>query len=311
MGLTFFRRKEVVPVFVPQKLSGLLLPIITPLNEDFTVDALALKAFTARLMNKGVKNFFVLNSFSESEFLSNEERKKILQIVSNEINGKGVLIVGCFGTSTDEIISRINEAKEFSGLCVVNVPLAALERELEFVDFFDSIFTQTSANIILYNNPSIYKKNIPPLWLDNIINWERLVGVIDSSKSSDYLDELGKYYQFTKIFEENDELSFDALKRGFSGLCPLSANAFPAYYIDLVDNYAGLDFHKLVRNEAKISALNKLLPTQKKLQAFKYALSLSGIIQSFSSPVLEELTEKEKRLVEDAFGVKKRILIEK
>jgi len=311
MGLTFFRKKDVVPIFVPQKLSGLLLPLITPMNSDFTVDSLALKAFTARLMNKGVKNFFVLNSFSESEFLSNEERKKIVQVVHNEVGSKGVLIVGCFGTSTDEIVSKINEAKEFSNLCVVNVPLAALERELEFVDFFDSLFTQTSANIILYNNPIVYKKSIPSLWLDNIINWERLVGVIDSSKNTDYLDELGKYYQFTKLFEENDELSFDALKRNFSGLCPLSANAFASYYLDLVNNYSDLDFHTLVRNEAKISALNKLLPSQKKLQAFKYALSLSGIIQSFSYPTLEELTEKEKRLVEDAFGLKKRISIQK
>jgi|GEM_PF-1387658 len=310
-GLTFFRKKEIVPVFIPQKLCGLLLPLITPMNEDFSVDTLALKAFTARLMNKGVKNFFVLSSFSESQFLSSEERKKIIQTVHHEVNGKGVILAGCFGSSPDEIISKINEVKEFTTLCVVNVPLNALERELEFVDFFDSLFTQTNANILLYNNSSIYKKSIPPLWLDNIINWERLVGVIDSSKNSEYLDELGKYYQFTRIFEENDELSFDALKRGFSGLCPLSSNAFPAYYLDLVNNYSELNFHTLVRNEAKISALNKLLPPQKKLQAFKYALSLSGLIQSCSSPLLETLTEKEKRLVEDAFGLKKRVFIQK
>ena len=123
------------------------------------------------------------------------------------------------------------------------------------------------------------------------------------------MDELSKYYQFTKLFEENDELSFDALKRGFSGLSPLSANTFPAYYLDLINNYSELDFHKLMRNEAKISTLNKLLPSQKKIQAFKYALSLSGIIQPFSSPSLETLTEREKKVVEDAFGLKKKISV--
>jgi 4-hydroxy-tetrahydrodipicolinate synthase len=309
-GLGFFRKKDSVSVFSPQKLSGLIVPLITPMNADHSVDTLALKTFTARLMNKGVKNFFVLNAFSESDLISSEERKKIVQTVHGELKNKGLLIAGCFASSTEEIISKINEVKEYTNLCVVNVPSSALERELGFVDFFDSLFTQTNANILLYNNSSLYKKSIPALWLDNIINWERLVGVIDNSRSSDYLDELGKYYQFTKLFEENDELSFDALRRGFSGLSPLSSNAFPAYYLDLVTNYSELDFHKLVRNEAKISALNKLLPSQKKVQAFKYALSLSGLIQSHASLELEELTEKEKRLVEDAFGVKKPIPVQ-
>jgi len=307
--MRLFGKRFLPPVFLPNaNLSGLVVPLITPLNEDKSVDELSLKTLTARLMNKGVRNFFVLGSFSEHESLDFEQKQKVLEIVSSEINGKGLMLVGCFGSTTDEIISNVSNAKAFTNICVVNVPVSALERELEFIDFFDSLFTQTASDILIYNNASVFGKSISPLWLDNIINWERLIGVIDYSRNPDYLDELGKYYQFTKLFEENEELSFDALRRGFSGLTCLSSIAFPSYFLTLIKDFNGIDFFRMIRQEAKISAIIKMLPANKKIQAFKYALSLQRIIQPYYSSNLEDLSEKEKHLVEQAFGIKREVL---
>ncbi|MFA6268420.1 MAG: dihydrodipicolinate synthase family protein [archaeon] len=307
-ALNFFNKKSLSVSFLPnEKPSGLIVPLITPLNSDKSIDTLALKAITARLMNKGVKNFFVFNSFSEYEYLSFEQKKEVLTVVHKEVDGKGFLIVGCFGSTNDEIITNVLEAQKYTNLCVVNVPLPALEKELDFIDFFDSLFTQTSANILLYNNSISFKKSIPALWLDNIINWERLVGVIDYSRNPEYLDELGKYYQLTKLFEENEELAFDALRRNFSGVSCLASIAFPAYYLSLINDFGEIDFSRMVRQEARISAMLKMLPQNKKIQAFKHAFSLQRLTQPYFSDALDSLTEKEVHLVEQAFGLKSEI----
>jgi len=304
-GVRFFGKNFLSKVSLQnEKPSGLIVPLITPLTQDNSIDELALKALTARLMNKGVRNFLVLNSYSEYEFLSPEQREKVMEIVSAEIEGKGLMLACCFDSSAEEIISKVIQAQKFTNLCVVNVPLNSLERELEFIDFFDSLFTQTSSRIILYNNSFLYKKSIPALWLDNIINWERLVGVVDYSRNPEYLDELGKYYQFTKLFEENEELVFDAMRRGFSGLACISGIAFPSYYLKLIENFGEIDFGTMVRQEARISAMMKMLPQNKKIQAFKYALSLQRLIQPYFSHQLEPLSEKEKHLVEQVFGIR-------
>ncbi|MFA5931561.1 MAG: dihydrodipicolinate synthase family protein [archaeon] len=293
---------------VAQTPVGLIVPLITPLNEDKSVDEVALKVLTARLMNKGVRNFLVLGAYSEQEFLLPEQKQKVLEIVSQEVNGKGLMIVGCFGSSSDEIISSVIEVQKYTNLVLVNVPLPSLERELEFIDFFDSLFTQTQANILLYNNALVYKKSIPALWLDNIINWERLVGVIDYSRNPDYLDELGKYHHFSKLFEENEELAFDAMRRNFSGLACISAIAFPSYYVSMIEDFEQIDYSKMIRLEAKISTIIKMLPANKKIQAFKYALSLQHLIQPYYSDQLENLSSKEKNLVEQAFGIKQELI---
>jgi 4-hydroxy-tetrahydrodipicolinate synthase len=308
--ISFFGKKETVSLLNPRAISGLIVPLLTPLNEDKSVDVLALKTITARMMNKGVKNFFVLSDFSEQEFLSEEERKKVIQTVFDCVKGKGFLLIGCFGSSVDEVIDRVNEAVKYSPICVVNVPASQIGRELEFVDFFDSLFTKTSANILIYNNPALFKQNIPSLWLDNIINWEKLIGIIDYNRNPEYLDDLSKYYQFTKLFECNADLSFDALRKGFVGLCCASSNLAPSYYLQLIDGYNDIDFKQLIRTEAKISAFNKIIPQTKKIQAFKYALYLNRYMKPFFSNSLEELTDKEKRLIEDAFAPKKTISLQ-
>jgi 4-hydroxy-tetrahydrodipicolinate synthase len=307
--ISFFGRKEAfIPALPISSLQGLIVPLITPLKEDLSIDEIALKTLTARLMNRGVKNFFVLSNFSEGEYIVPEQKQKIMEIVSKEIGGKGLMIVGCFGSDTNQIIESVLLAQKFTNLCVVNAPIDALERELGFVDFFDSLFINTTANILLYNNPIVFKRSIPALWLDNIINWERLSGVIDSSRNPDYLDELGKYYQFTKLFEENEELAFDALRRGFSGLCCASSILLPAYYLSLINDFPGMDYARIMRMESKVSAVYKLIPHAKKLQVIKHILSLQGLILPFHSVQIESLSDKEKKVVEGIFHLKQSII---
>jgi len=308
--ISFFAKKETISVLNPRSISGLIVPLLTPLNEDKSVDVLALKTITARMMNKGVRNFFILSDFSEQEFLPESERMKVVQTVFDCLSGKGFLLIGCFGASADEIIERVNEAIKFSSICVVNVPPSSINRELEFVDFFDSLFTKTKANILIYNNPFVFKQNIPSLWLDNIINWEKLVGIIDYNRNPEYLDDLGKYYQFTKLFEGNEELAFDALRKGFAGLSCSSSNLAPTYYLQLIEGFSDLDFKHLMRMEAKISAFNKMIPIDKRIQAFKYALFLNRFMNPFFFESLQALSDKEKRLIEDAFAPSKPISVQ-
>ena len=53
-------------------IKGLIVPLLTPLNEDFSIDSLSLKALVARLMNKGVKNFFALEQQRYSKTLQRQ-----------------------------------------------------------------------------------------------------------------------------------------------------------------------------------------------------------------------------------------------
>ena len=147
----FFGKREIISLSF-QNLSGLIVPLLTPLNEDKSIDFLSLKTLTARLLNKGVKSFFLFGPYSEQEFLSFDDRVAIMEVVFKEVNGKGFLLAGCFGKNNDEIIERVTEAQKFTNYCVVSIPKSALEDEVSFVDFFDFIFF--AKDLTLFSNDS-------------------------------------------------------------------------------------------------------------------------------------------------------------
>ena len=60
--------------------------------------------------------------------------------------------------------------------------------------------------------------------------------------------------------------------------------------------------------EAKVSALNKLIPHNKKVQVVKHILALQGLIQPYYSDSLEALTQKEMQLIENAFKLRPAIV---
>lgn len=307
--MSFFSKKES-SYFSPEKISGLIAPIPTPLNEDLSFDEISLKNLVGRLLNKGVMNFFVFGRFGEFELISSQKRQEILSCVRGEVFKKASLIVGCFGNNAEEIISRINEAHKHSDACVFNVPAGALENELAFADFFEELMRSTKSRLFIYNNPFLFKKNIPLAWLENFINWENILGVVTASRNPDYFEELSRICADTKIFEENEEFVFDALRSGFSGVACISSILYPSYYLDLVNNFDKIDYAKMMRNEAKVFALSKLFPS-KRVQAVKHVLSLQGIIQPYHFPILAQLDEKDKLIIEKTLGVGSRFKEEK
>ncbi|MFA5763859.1 MAG: dihydrodipicolinate synthase family protein [archaeon] len=281
------------------KVNGLIVPLLTPFNEDLSIDYFGLKTLTARLMNKGVDNFFVMGPLGEYEFISGHEWRKIIVNVISEVGPKGNVFVGCFGDSADEIIEKVKFAEKYTPYCVVNIPFGSLTNEIGFIDFFDKLFTKTKANIILYNDPDLFKRNILISGIDKIAGWEKFVAIFDNSKNMSYFKALSMYNQLIKIFQVNESLAVESFNHNSSGNVAGLANIVPEKFIDLKNNYDLFGYNSLIRQELSLISLVDALPKNKNIQSFKKILSLFGIIQQFNSDKLEVLTDNEILLIEN------------
>jgi 4-hydroxy-tetrahydrodipicolinate synthase len=229
-----------------QKLiNGLIVPLITPMDDEFSVDSFALKTHMARLMNKGVKNFFVLGPSSEQDSITNNEEKEIVRAVASLGGKRANLIIGCIAKSTEEIIDKVLFAQRFSDYCVVNIPFSALTNEVMFIDFFDKLFTRTKSKIFLLNDPFQFKRNIPIVGLERIINWEKLIGIIDYSGNGSYYKALLDHYQSIKIFQGKEELIVDSLGDKCAGIVPLFSNLTPSIFLNIEKEFLEVGYEKL------------------------------------------------------------------
>ena len=77
--------------------------LITPFNEDMTVDYTSIKKITKFQIDGGVDALIVLGTTGESPVINDEERRKIIATVQEEVNGKIPVIVG---TGTNNTTAR-------------------------------------------------------------------------------------------------------------------------------------------------------------------------------------------------------------
>ena len=281
-------------------IGGLIVPLLTPLTEDFSIDSLSLKALVARLMNKGVKNFFALSPIGEYSSLDEEKQREVLEIVAETAGRRLNVITGCFGETADEVIERVVSAQKLSRACVVNIPLENLSNDVSFVDFFDQLFLRTKADIMIYNNPFVFKRNVPVVELDHIANWERLIGFIDASRNMDYFKSVMQYSQSFKVYQGVEDSLLDSIRLGSSGAVCSLANVFPTYFLKLLKEFDNLDVVEMIRQQSRLSSMIKdFFPLQKRVQAYKYVLTMEGIMQPFHFYPLNALDEREKQKLEE------------
>jgi 4-hydroxy-tetrahydrodipicolinate synthase len=270
-------------------LNGLMVSLLTPMNDDYCVDFFGLKNLTARLLNKGVENFVVLDKNSEFEFIDYSYQKKIIVSVSKEIKNKGNLIVGCFSDSSDVIIEKVCFAEKYADFCLINIPFNALTNEIDFINFFDNLFNRTKANIILCNNPHVFKRNIPINGLNKIVGWERLIGIIDYSNNKSYFRLLCDYHQSLKIFQGCESLSFESFNFKCSGIVSGLSNVFPELFLNIKKDFDDFGYNSLLRKEIFLLNLLEKISFEKETQFYKKMLSMDGVIQEYYSVNLKNL----------------------
>ncbi len=277
---------------------SLIVPLLTPFNEDNSIDHIAFKSQIARLMNRGVKNFFVLSKFGEQEFLSTAAEREVIKIAFENIKKKDNFFIGCFSQSTEEIISKIHFAQNYTNNCVINVPYSALTNEVEFIDFFDKIFTKTKSNIFIFNDPILFKRNIPIVGLNRIANWEKFLGVFDYSKNPIYFKAISEYHQSFSVFQGIEELAIESFNHKCEGLVVGLANLMPEYFLNMKNDFIKNGYNSLIRDEMHILTLMRDFFPDKRIQLYKKILSQEGVMQEYYSKELAPLENSEIKALE-------------
>ena len=105
------------------ELKGVIPAIILPLNPDYSIDEQGFRRHIRRVSGiKGVTAIVCNAHASEVTFLSPEERKRVLRIVCEEVNGKVPVIAGAYGESTQQVIECAQDARREGADAILIMP---------------------------------------------------------------------------------------------------------------------------------------------------------------------------------------------
>ncbi len=287
------------------KMSGIIVPVITPVDSEDRVDEAAYRAQLRRLIKAGVHGVFAGGSAGEGPLLTMAEWERMALIAFEECHGRVHLLGGTMDTSTRRIIGRIHVLAQIGYQNFVVAPTFYIGAKLpsEHLRLFGECKEHSEGmNLIAYNIPSCTGSTIPIEVMVEMARRGWIRYCKDSSEDMEYfrrlMTEAGPLG--LRVFLGTERKAAEALLAGAVGLVPTSANYDPRPFLSA---YAARgDKEELEKLQEQITALvnNLLLAPRNWLAGINYAVSTLGIGSGRVASPLEPINEEERRLI-DAF----------
>jgi 4-hydroxy-tetrahydrodipicolinate synthase len=217
--------------------TGVVPPVVTPLNADYTVDYPSFTRVLENLIDAGVHGLFVLGSTSEVVFHDSATRQAIVEHAIKVTNGRVPVLVGTIDPTTDRVINHARAAKAAGAdAIVVTAPFYTRTNQAETIDHFRYIKDGADLPVIAYDIPVCVGLKLERKTTVTLAREGAIVGLKDSSGDDGNLRYVLADMQDDASFfgMTGSEIVVDSvLAMGAHGVVPGLANVDPHGYVKL------------------------------------------------------------------------------
>ncbi len=221
------------------KFHGVVPPVVTPLNLDFTVDYSSYTKVLEHLIGAGCHGVFVLGSTSEVVFHDERTRQQILEHTVKVVNGRVPVIAGVIDPTTDRVINHTKVAKAAGAAAVVvTAPFYTVTSQAETMDHFRYIKDAVDIPLVAYDIPVCVHAKLARSTVTTLAKEGVIIGLKDSSgDDGNFRYALLDLAEYKEMFlMTGSEIVVDnALQMGAHGVVPGLANVDPHGYVRLWD----------------------------------------------------------------------------
>lgn len=214
------------------EIKGIIPPIITPMNDDESVNVTELRNQVNRLINGGVHALFPFGTNGEGYILNDQEKELVLRTVIEETNGRVPVYAGSGCISTKDTI-RMSKMAESLGADVLSIitPSFAAASQNELYEHYKAVAEAVpDMPIVLYNIPARTGNALASATVGKLAEIDNIVGAKDSSGN---FNNILEYISKTKasgnfsVLSGNDALIIWNLLAGGTGGIAGCANLYP------------------------------------------------------------------------------------
>jgi len=280
------------------QFEGIYTPLVTPYNEDFSLNEQALEATVEHLISAGVHGIIVAGTTGEYYAQSMDERIDMIARVRKLIKSRVPMIVGTGAIRTEDSIkyAKAAVAQKADALLVATPPYAyPTGREIAL----HALAIDRAANlpVMLYNYPGRMSVDMDEECLDRLGRSPNFCAIKESSGSPDRLHMLARDYPHIGLSCGMDDQALEFFAWGARSWVCAGSNFAPEAHIALYKTCAVEgDFTK---GRAIMSAMLPLMRVLEQggkfVQCIKYGLTLRGIDAGSPRKPLQPLNKDDKR----------------
>ncbi len=290
------------------KLKNVITAMITPFNEDYTIDEDKYRAFI-RFQIKNGCHLLTMGTTGESATLSHQEHHIAMDIAIDEAKKSGknpFVLAGTGSNSTKEAISLCQYAeKAGADGCLVVVPYYNKPVQHSLVDHFSAVADSVSLPIILYNVPSRTGRNLEPETVSKLAySKDNIVGIKCASGN---IDQITKIIKTTPedfiVLSGDDGMTYHIMAIGGKGVVSVASNIIPAQLVEFTNFMLNGEWDKARKKQLELFDLFKVLFIETNPGPVKYAADLMGLMDSRMrlplTPPIKENRKKIKQILKD------------
>jgi N-acetylneuraminate lyase len=282
------------------KFKGVFPALVTPFKDDGSLNEDALRAIIRLNLKKGVKGFYADGSSSEAFLLSQEERKRLLEITASEAGGKCTLIAHVGSIATDHVIDLGLHAKKLGYDAISAIPPFYYKFTSEEIKgYYHDIATSVDMPIIVYNFPAFSGVT---LTCDDIREYRRdsrFIGVKFTAMDLFQLQQIRAIDEDMIVFNGYDEMFLGGLVMGATGAIGSTYNFMAEKFIKIYDLFCAGKVGEAQKVQAEANEIIAVLAKVGVFQGEKYALELQGIDAGPCRKPFKPLSEEAKHSLKD------------
>lgn len=285
-------------------LHGVIVPLVTPFDDQNQVDHAGVRRVVDFVISKGVHAVMVAGTTGEGPLLSLEERKQVLETVVAQTSGRVPVIAhtGCIDTGSTVELSKHAQQVGANVVSAIVPYFFTFSDEQLYRHFLTVAEAVPDTPMLLYAFPGNAKNDISPALLGRLLKAApNIVGI----KSSN--DDMGRFQDYVQVGGENftacfgvDELMLGGLVFGAKAQISGNSNSFPEPFVQLYEAFKAGDLPRAQQLQKTVNTVINLHQGGRTTAFFKATLGLRGVEAGRVRPPMCELTAAELAQVKEA-----------
>ena len=220
-----------------QSLIGTGVALVTPFNNDFTIDVEALRRIVNFSIDGGVEYLVVLGTTAENATLSADEKELVIATVIEVNAGRLPLVLGVGGNNTLKVVEelRTRDLSAFEAILSVS-PYYNKPSQEGIYQHFKAVSEASPIPVILYNVPGRTSSNMLPSTVIRLANdFENVVAIKEAA------GDLVQAMQLIKdkpkdflVISGDDMIALPIILAGGSGVISVIGQGFPKEFSEMI-----------------------------------------------------------------------------
>ena len=261
----------------PDWLKGIMPALVTPFTREEEIDEEAMRRLIRHVLPH-VNAVVPVGTTGEFVYLSEDEKRRLIDITIDEVGGQRPVIAGTGCANTKDTVALTQYAKDAGAhAALVVAPFYLKPAFNEVYEHYEAV-SKVGIPIILYNIPQTAGTHYRWWTAEGMAYLDNVVGIKDSSGDMPFLMALfEKVKGQIAIICGHDEIVMAALAAGADGAILATANLIPDIWQEIYTHIQEGRIEEAQERQRDVQRLVRIVARCGSTQAVKEGLRMMGI----------------------------------